>query len=122
MSTSVMQSSFLHCGTDQVQCCNPEINGGGGWGIFNSLLGWQNSATIGSVVSYNVYWIAVIAAFLAMGYREKKGHWPLTKAKARKEKLGGDESQDSRSGSEVACPEKAAVKAGSSEVQSLDCK
>lgn len=57
------------------------LNGGGGWGIFNALFGWQNSATIGSVVSYNMYWIAVIAGFLAMIYYEKKGHWPLMKAK-----------------------------------------
>ena len=28
-----------------VNCCNPELNGGGGWGVFNSLFGWQNSAT-----------------------------------------------------------------------------
>jgi len=64
-----------------VNCCNPEINGGGGWGIFNALLGWQNSATYGSVISYNVYWIVVIAGFSALRYNEKKGHWPLMKAK-----------------------------------------
>ena len=63
------------------QCCNPEMNGGGGWGVFNALLGWQNSATYGSVISYDVYWIFVIAAFLAMRYNEKNGHWPLMKAK-----------------------------------------
>lgn len=60
---------------------NPELNGGGGWGIFNAILGWQNSATYGSVISYNLYWIAVIAGFLAMRYKEIKGHWPLMKAK-----------------------------------------
>jgi high-affinity iron transporter len=38
-----------------VNCCNPELNGGGGWGIFNSILGWTNSATYGSVISYNLY-------------------------------------------------------------------
>jgi high-affinity iron transporter len=66
---------------DAKQGANPELNGGGGWGIFNAIFGWQNSATYGSVISYNVYWIAVISAFLAMRYREVKGHWPLTKAK-----------------------------------------
>lgn len=60
---------------------NPEWNGGGGWGIFNAILGWQNSATYGSVISYNLYWIAVISGFLAMRYKEVKGHWPLVKAK-----------------------------------------
>jgi high-affinity iron transporter len=60
---------------------NPELNGGGGWGIFNAILGWQNSATYGSVISYNIYWIAVISGFLTMRYKEVKGHWPLLKAK-----------------------------------------
>jgi len=31
------------------------------------------------VISYNVYWIFVILGFLAMRYREVKGHWPLMK-------------------------------------------
>ncbi|KAI9734191.1 MAG: hypothetical protein M1818_006602 [Claussenomyces sp. TS43310] len=60
---------------------NPELNGGGGWGIFNAILGWQNSATYGSVISYNVYWIAIILGFFAMRYNEVKGHWPLLKHK-----------------------------------------
>lgn len=57
------------------------LDGGGGWGIFNSLFGWQNSATYGSVLSYNFYWIAVILGFLAMRYNERNGHWPLTMPK-----------------------------------------
>ncbi|EPS45422.1 hypothetical protein H072_658 [Dactylellina haptotyla CBS 200.50] len=55
-----------------VNCCSPQYNGGGGWGIFNALLGWQNSATYGSVISYNMYWIAVIAYFLYMYFRERR--------------------------------------------------
>jgi high-affinity iron transporter len=66
-----------------VNCCNPELNGGGGWGVFNSLFGWTNSATYGSVISYNLYWIAVIVMFLSMRYYEKKGHWPLRKPKTK---------------------------------------
>ncbi|KAI1411174.1 iron permease FTR1 [Hypoxylon sp. FL1857] len=65
-----------------VNCCSPELNGGeGGWGIFNAILGWTNSATYGSVISYNVYWIAIMTAFGIMRYREVKGHWPFLKAK-----------------------------------------
>ncbi|PQE29785.1 iron permease ftr1 family protein [Rutstroemia sp. NJR-2017a WRK4] len=56
---------------------NPELNGGGGWGIFNAILGWQNSATYGSVISYNLYWLTVITGFLVMRYKEVKGHLPL---------------------------------------------
>ncbi|KAK7739103.1 high-affinity iron permease [Diatrype stigma] len=64
-----------------VNCCSPELNGGGGWGIFNAILGWTNSATYGSVISYNVYWIVIMFSFFAMRYREVKGHWPLQKGK-----------------------------------------
>ncbi|KAF4553481.1 High affinity iron permease ftrA [Elsinoe fawcettii] len=60
-----------------VDCCSPNVNGGGGWGIFNSLFGWQNSATYGSVISYNLYWIVVIVGFLALRYKETRGHWPV---------------------------------------------
>jgi len=55
-----------------VNCCNPSIGGGGGWGIFNALFGWTNSATYGSVISYNLYWVAVMCGFLFMYWREKK--------------------------------------------------
>jgi high-affinity iron transporter len=65
----------------QSQCCSPLLNGGGGWGVFNSLFGWQNSATVGTVVGYCLYWLTVILFFLAMAYNEKTGHWPLMKAK-----------------------------------------
>ncbi|MCJ1314548.1 hypothetical protein MMC25_008230 [Agyrium rufum] len=75
-----------------VGCCNPELNGGGGWGIFNALFGWQNSATYGSVISYNLYWIVVTLGFLAMRFNEKRGHWPLMKAKAAKVQSGSETS------------------------------
>ncbi|ORX95000.1 plasma membrane iron permease-like protein [Clohesyomyces aquaticus] len=65
-----------------VNCCTPGSKGDGGWGIFNSLFGWQNSATIGSVLSYNLYWLVVIVGFLLLGFKERKGHWPLQKKPA----------------------------------------
>ncbi|EWC47178.1 hypothetical protein DRE_03547 [Drechslerella stenobrocha 248] len=55
-----------------VNCCSPTFNGGGGWGIFNALFGWTNSATYGSVISYNIYWIAVIIYFLYRYFKERK--------------------------------------------------
>ncbi|KAF3389578.1 Plasma membrane iron permease [Penicillium rolfsii] len=76
-----------------VNCCNPELGGGGGWGIFNALLGWTNSADYGSVISYNLYWICVMVGYGLMFYREKRGSIPVvdpainsiarTKARAR---------------------------------------
>jgi high-affinity iron transporter len=70
-----IRSSVWH-----VNCCSPSLNGGGGWGVFNSLLGWQNSATYGSVISYNLYWLAVIVVFVSLRYKETNGHWPLLKS------------------------------------------
>ncbi|KAL0470184.1 iron permease FTR1/Fip1/EfeU [Neurospora intermedia] len=60
-----------------VDCCSPQVNGGGGWGIFNAIFGWTNSATYGSVIGYDIYWLVVIVSFLVMRYREVKGKWPL---------------------------------------------
>ena len=80
-----------------VNCCNPELNGGGGWGIFNALFGWTNSATYGSVLSYNLYWLAVIVVFISMRFKEQKGHWPLMKAKATDAQADTDDDQTSES-------------------------
>jgi hypothetical protein len=55
-----------------VNCCNPEDRSNGGWGIFNAILGWQNSATVGSVVSYCVYWIFVTLALIIMRIDERR--------------------------------------------------
>ncbi|KAI1281548.1 iron permease FTR1/Fip1/EfeU [Xylaria sp. FL0933] len=74
-----------------VNCCNPELNGGGGWGIFNAILGWTNSATYGSVIAYNVYWIAIMISLGVMRYREVKGHWPLFGAKKGSTAAGPDQ-------------------------------
>jgi high-affinity iron transporter len=63
--------------------------------VFNSILGWENSATYGSVISYNLYWLAVILGFLAMGFNEKRGHWPWR----RKAKEATNRESESGSGS-----------------------
>lgn len=60
-----------------VNCCNP--NRDNGWDVFNALLGWQNTATYGSVLAYCIYWIALIAVLLLMTYEERHGHLPFTK-------------------------------------------
>lgn len=58
-----------------VNCCNPETDNG--WEIFNAILGWQNSATYGSVISYNLYWIMVMTMFGVLMYVERYGRLPL---------------------------------------------
>ncbi|KAJ7033165.1 iron permease FTR1 [Mycena alexandri] len=61
-----VQGSVWH-----LDCCNPEDNiDGQGWSIFNAIFGWTNSATVGSVLSYVFYWIAVIIVLIVMKYRE----------------------------------------------------
>lgn len=67
-----------------VNCCNPELGGGGGWGIFNALLGWTNSATYGSVISYNLYWLAVMIGYGLMLVRERRGPLPYIDPAMRK--------------------------------------
>ncbi|KAL2038954.1 hypothetical protein N7G274_008294 [Stereocaulon virgatum] len=91
-----------------VNCCSPLIKGGGGWGIFSGILGWQNSATYGSVISYNLYWIVIIVAFLAMRYNEKKGHWPFKKAKPAVSDDKASYSSSSKEAVKVTYPERAA--------------
>ncbi|TKA34554.1 hypothetical protein B0A54_13609 [Friedmanniomyces endolithicus] len=94
----------IHNSVWHVNCCNPQLNGGGGWGVFNAILGWQNSATYGSVISYNLYWVFIMAGFGSMRYFEKNGHWPLMKAKA-KAAIVADEpiesGESSRTGSDL---------------------
>ncbi|KAJ7731142.1 iron permease FTR1 [Mycena maculata] len=61
-----VQGSVWH-----IDCCNPEDNlDGEGWSIFNAILGWTNSATLGSVLAYVFYWLAVIVVLVVMKYRE----------------------------------------------------
>ncbi|ANB12411.1 high-affinity iron permease FTR1 [Sugiyamaella lignohabitans] len=74
-----------------VNCCNPETSGG--WEIFNALFGWQNSATYGSVISYNVYWIFIIVVVLALLYQEKRGSLPII-SRFSKKKVDHTERDD----------------------------
>lgn len=60
-----------------VNCCNPLTDNG--WDVFNSILGWQNTATYGSVISYNLYWLVLIVVLSLMMFEEKRGHLPFCK-------------------------------------------
>ncbi|KAI9162802.1 iron permease ftr1 family protein [Paramyrothecium foliicola] len=66
-----------------VNCCSPQLNGGGAWGILNAIFGWTNSATYGSVISYNIYWVVVISGFLTLRFHEKNGRYPWARAKVK---------------------------------------
>ncbi|KAF2860221.1 FTR1-domain-containing protein [Piedraia hortae CBS 480.64] len=47
----------VHQSVWHVNCCQPTKEG---WGMFYAVIGWQNSATYGSVVACNLYWLVVI--------------------------------------------------------------
>lgn len=59
--------------------------------LLTAILGWTNSATYGSVISYILYWIVVIVAFTSLTYEEKYGclpivpiRWQLNRIRKRK--------------------------------------
>ncbi|PYI12979.1 plasma membrane iron permease [Aspergillus japonicus CBS 114.51] len=58
-----------------VNCCNPEIDNG--WDVFQAILGWQNTGTYGSVISYNLYWVFIMACVSWLMYEERKGQRTL---------------------------------------------
>ncbi|VUC27008.1 unnamed protein product [Clonostachys rosea] len=64
-----------------VNCCSPEVNGGGIWAVLNAVLGWTNSATYGSVIAYNAYWVCVMVGLVTLRFRERNGRLPFMKAK-----------------------------------------
>lgn len=61
-----------------VNCCNGEMaEDGVGWMLFTAIFGWTNSATIGLVISYNVYWLVVITMFGCLTFEEAHGRLPV---------------------------------------------
>mgnify|MGYP002759165394 CR=1 FL=1 len=66
-----------------LDCCNPEDktdDGGSGWAIFNTLVGLNNTETVGSLVSYCLYWVAIVVIVAIMWVNDRrvsKGQDPL---------------------------------------------
>ena len=55
---------------------NPELNTSGeGWSVFNAILGWTNTATIGTILAYCFYWLLVVACIFKMKYDEGRTHF-----------------------------------------------
>lgn len=55
-----------------VDCCDPENAANGGWTIFNAILGWNNTATIGSIVGYVGYWISVCVILVFLKLKDRR--------------------------------------------------
>lgn len=61
-----------------VNCCNGERPEDGlFWMLVTAIFGWTNSATYGSVISYNVYWLIIISVFAALTFEERFGILPI---------------------------------------------
>ncbi|QRV89330.1 iron transporter FTH1 [Ceratobasidium sp. AG-Ba] len=56
-----------------LDCCNPENkHDARGWAVFNAILGWSNNGSVGTVVSYILYWVVAIIALVRMKHREAR--------------------------------------------------
>ncbi|KAI8618005.1 iron permease FTR1 family-domain-containing protein [Chytriomyces sp. MP71] len=55
-----------------LQCCDPQNAAQGGWQLFNAILGWTNSPTVGSVVSYILFWLGVSALLVGMKLMDRR--------------------------------------------------
>jgi high-affinity Fe2+/Pb2+ permease len=53
---------------------NPDVNtaANGGYQIFNAILGWNNTATYGTVISYCLYWVSVSMYLVYLGIKERR--------------------------------------------------
>ncbi|RUS21839.1 iron permease FTR1/Fip1/EfeU [Endogone sp. FLAS-F59071] len=55
-----------------VSCCDPEDANNGGWTIFNAILGWNNTATIGTLTGYAGYWVVVSASLVFLKFKAQR--------------------------------------------------
>ncbi|ESK96309.1 iron permease ftr1 [Moniliophthora roreri MCA 2997] len=54
-----------------LNCCNPDNKlDSQGWSVFNAIFGWTNNATLGTVLSYVFYWIAVMVTLVYFKFKE----------------------------------------------------
>jgi len=53
-----------------LDCCGTQPTAGGGWSIFTAIFGWSNNGSLGTILSYVFYWIAVMAALIFLKFRE----------------------------------------------------
>ncbi|PCH44699.1 iron permease FTR1 [Wolfiporia cocos MD-104 SS10] len=61
----------VHGSVWHINCCNPENDlDSDGWTIFNAIFGWTNSATVGSVLAYVLYWVCVIIVLVFLKFKE----------------------------------------------------
>lgn len=68
-----------------VNCCSG-VNDGG-WMLLNAIFGWNNTATYGSILSYNLYWIFIILMLKLKLFEERNGYLPIIPIKWQLKKI-----------------------------------
>ena len=54
-----------------LDCCNPENNtDNDGWSIFGAIFGWTNTAYVGTILAYILYWLLALAILTYMKWSE----------------------------------------------------
>ncbi|WVR04857.1 hypothetical protein IAU60_001869 [Kwoniella sp. DSM 27419] len=69
---------------------NPETGSpttNGGWQIFNAIFGWNNTATLGTILSYVFYWVLIMVTLVYLRWEEGRFAlvYPTTSGWQRKE-------------------------------------
>lgn len=96
---------------------SPTTNGG--WQIFNAIFGWNNNASVGTILGYVFYWIAVMMALV--WYKWSEGRFTffgLLKSKSYKQRMARREEKAAMGGDYFNTTEKRGD--GSSTEGSLD--
>ncbi|KZP14643.1 Ftr1 protein [Athelia psychrophila] len=74
---------------------NPEAQFvGQGWTIFNAIFGWTNDATVGSVLAYVFYWLAVIASLVFIKFKEGRTKLFKWESRAGKNRRAAREARE----------------------------
>ncbi|KAJ1953078.1 hypothetical protein GGI12_006093, partial [Dipsacomyces acuminosporus] len=69
--------------------------------IFNAILGWQSIATLGSVISYCLYWGVLAAYLIYLGIHEKNTERKQSTQDSSTEELDSVDSQKPNPKAEV---------------------
>ena len=65
-SFDILQDVVWH-----LDCCNPENNtDNDGWSIFGAIFGWTNTAYVGTILAYILYWLLALAILTYMKWSE----------------------------------------------------
>lgn len=51
----------------QLHCCHYKTNGF--WKILNAIVGWREEATVGTLVSYIMYWVFIAGAYVLLRWK-----------------------------------------------------